>query len=216
MSPHALYRKIWSEIFFLLCSESAPLPQGFTGPFTSLPVWLPPYFLSLLLYSVAVFQFRSCVLLSPSERLTPAATPPSESTSENLAPELGHSWSACPLRDTSTLHSRLCWAWACLWVAMSSTYTLTLPLVLLLPPVLSALLTNDGFPFPIGLCDLIGAAHLTEGHASDDKDHDTWTGAVLSRCLILVPVAIPGTARAERWAWSHYMTSLAWCPVTFH
>ena len=62
---------------------------------------------------------------------------------------------------------------------------------------LVALLTNDGLPLPIGLCDLIGAAHLAEGHATDDEDHDTWSSAVLSRCLILVPVAVPSTARAE-------------------
>ena len=83
---------------------------------------------------------------------------------------------------------------------MFAACTLTLLLVLGLRSVipLVALLTNDGFPFPIGLCDLIGAAHLTEGHAADDEDHDTWTGAILSRGLILVPVAVPSTARAER------------------
>ncbi len=70
------------------------------------------------------------------------------------------------------------------------------------PPV--ALLTNDGLPLPIGLCDLIGTAHLAEGHAADDEDHDTWPSAVLSRCLILVPVAVPSTAGAERKSGSHY------------
>lgn len=68
---------------------------------------------------------------------------------------------------------------------------------------LVALLTNDGFPLPIGLCDLIGAAHLAEGHAADDEDHDTRSGAVLSRCLILVPVAVPSTGRAHRKAVSY-------------
>lgn len=36
------------------------------------------------------------------------------------------------------------------------------------PP--GALLTNDGLPLPIGLCDLIGAAHLAEGDPADDED----------------------------------------------
>lgn len=69
---------------------------------------------------------------------------------------------------------------------------------------LVALLTNDGFPLPIGLCDLIGAAHLAEGHPADNEDHDTWPGAVLSRCLIFVPVAIPSTVRADGKAVSRY------------
>lgn len=64
------------------------------------------------------------------------------------------------------------------------------------PP--AALLTNDGLPFPIGLRNLIGAAHLAEGHAADDEDYDTRPGAILSRRLILVPVAVPSTVRAER------------------
>lgn len=63
---------------------------------------------------------------------------------------------------------------------------------------LVSLLTDDGFPLPIGLCDLIGTAHLTEGHAADYEDHDPWSSAVLSGCLILVPVAIPSTNRADR------------------
>lgn len=74
---------------------------------------------------------------------------------------------------------------------------------------LVSLLTNDGFPLPIGLCDLIGAAHLAEGHAADDEDHDTWSSAVLSRCLILVPVAIPSTARADRKTVSCYYSVIA-------
>lgn len=64
------------------------------------------------------------------------------------------------------------------------------------PPNVS-LLTNDGLPFSIGLCDLIGTAHLTEGHATDDEDHDSWTCAVLSRCFILVPLSVPSAATAE-------------------
>ncbi len=61
-----------------------------------------------------------------------------------------------------------------------------------------ALLTSDGLPLPIGLCDLIGAAHLAEGHATNDENYDTWSSAILPRCLILVPVAVPSTARVER------------------
>ena len=68
-----------------------------------------------------------------------------------------------------------------------------------------ALLTNDGLPLPIGLCDLIGAAHLAEGRAADDEDHDTWAGAVLSRCLVLVPVAVSGTVRAEKDSHGRYL-----------
>lgn len=58
----------------------------------------------------------------------------------------------------------------------------------------ATLLTNDGFPLPIGLCDLIGTAHFAERHAADDEYHDTWPSAVLSGCLVLVPVAVPSTA----------------------
>lgn len=64
--------------------------------------------------------------------------------------------------------------------------------------LLDALLTDDGLPLPIGLRDLIGAAHLAKGHAADDEDYDARPGAVLSRRLVLVPVAIPSTAGAER------------------
>lgn len=74
----------------------------------------------------------------------------------------------------------------------------------MVPPV--ALLTDDGFPFPIGLCDLIGAAHFTEGHAANDEDHDTRAGAVLSRCLVLVPVAVPSAAGAQRSKRDHVIT----------
>lgn len=75
------------------------------------------------------------------------------------------------------------------------------------PPV--ALLTNDGLPLPIGLCDLIGAAHLAEGHAANDEDYDTRPGAVLSRCLVLVPVAVPSTAGAGRKTGSRYYSFIA-------
>lgn len=94
------------------------------------------------------------------------------------------------------------------------TLLLTLDLRSVAPPV--ALLTNDGLPLPIGLCDLIGAAHLTEGHTADDEDHDTWPGAVLSRCLILVPVAIPSTARAERITGSRYCRFIAIISLSLH
>lgn len=59
------------------------------------------------------------------------------------------------------------------------------------PP--GVLLTNDGLPLPIGLCDLIGTAHLAKGHTADNEDEDAWPSAVLSRSLILVPVSIPST-----------------------
>ena len=58
-------------------------------------------------------------------------------------------------------------------------------------------LTNDGFPLPIGLCDFIGAAHLAEGHSTNDEDHDPWSGAVLARCLVLMPVSVSSTVRKE-------------------
>lgn len=80
---------------------------------------------------------------------------------------------------------------------------------------LVTLLTDDGFPLPIGLCDLIGAAHLAEGHATDDEDHDTWSGAVLSGCLILVPVAVPSASRAHRKAESCYHSVTALPVSTF-
>lgn len=63
------------------------------------------------------------------------------------------------------------------------------------PPI--ALLTNDCFPLPVGLRDFVGAAHLAEGHTADDEDHHTRPGAVLSGCLVLVPVAITSTAVQE-------------------
>lgn len=56
-------------------------------------------------------------------------------------------------------------------------------------------LTDDGLPFAVGLCDLIGAAHLAERHSTNDEDEDAWPSAVFSRGLILVPVAVPGAAR---------------------
>lgn len=59
-------------------------------------------------------------------------------------------------------------------------------------------LTNKDLPFPIGVCHLISTAHLAKGHASDDEDDEAGSSAVLARSLILVPVAVPGTARAER------------------
>lgn len=58
-------------------------------------------------------------------------------------------------------------------------------------------LTNDGFPLPVGLRDLIGAAHFAEGNAANDEDHDTWPSAVLSGRLVLVPVTIPSTVVKE-------------------
>lgn len=63
------------------------------------------------------------------------------------------------------------------------------------PQVARITLTDDGLPFSVGLCDLIGATHLAERHATDDEDNDTWPGAILSRGLILVPVAVSSTAR---------------------
>lgn len=57
------------------------------------------------------------------------------------------------------------------------------------------ILTDDGLPFAVRLCDLISTAHLAERRSTNDEDNDTWPSAVLSRGLILVPVAIPGTAR---------------------
>ena len=56
-------------------------------------------------------------------------------------------------------------------------------------------LTNDGLPLPVGLRDLVGRAHLAEGRASDDEDHDARPGAVLAWGLVLVPLAITGTVR---------------------
>lgn len=72
-----------------------------------------------------------------------------------------------------------------------------------------ALLTNDGFPLPIGLCDLISAAHLAEGRAADDEDHDTRASAILSWSLVLVPVAVPSTAGAEGQIYYYRSYSLA-------
>lgn len=59
-------------------------------------------------------------------------------------------------------------------------------------------LTNDGLPLAIGLCDLVGAAHLAEGHPADDEDDNAGASAVLAGGLVLVPVAIPGTAEDQR------------------
>lgn len=97
--------------------------------------------------------------------------------------------------------------WVYLWV--DCTYELLHALGLRSVAPLVALLTNDGLPLPIGLCDLIGAAHLAEGHAADDEDYDTRSGAVLSRCLVLVPVAVPSTAGAERKTGSPYYSFIA-------
>lgn len=58
-------------------------------------------------------------------------------------------------------------------------------------------LTDHSLPLPVGLCDFVGAAHLAEGHASDDEDHQSGTGAVLSGCLVLVPVSISSAATEE-------------------
>lgn len=74
-------------------------------------------------------------------------------------------------------------------------------------------LTNDGLPLPVGLRDLVGRAHLAEGRASNDEDHDAWPSAVLAWGLILVPVAITGTARegeaqSKRVAYQCYSSSL--------
>lgn len=52
---------------------------------------------------------------------------------------------------------------------------------------------NQSLPFAVGLCDLIDAAHLTVGHASNDKDNDPWAVAYLSWALVLMPVTISST-----------------------
>lgn len=66
------------------------------------------------------------------------------------------------------------------------------------PRPLHSLLTNQGLPLPIGLCDLIGAAHLAERNAADDEDDDAGPGAVLSGRLVLVPVAVASAAGTQR------------------
>lgn len=66
------------------------------------------------------------------------------------------------------------------------------------PRPLHSLLTNQGLPLPIGLCDLIGAAHLAERHAADDEDDDAGPGAVLPGRLVLVPVAVASAAGPGR------------------
>lgn len=96
------------------------------------------------------------------------------------------------------------------------TWLLALGLRSAAPP--GALLTNDGLPLPIGLCDLIGAAHLAKGHAADDEDNDPRPSAVLSRCLVLVPVAIPSTAEQEDRATlvQFYSSSLSYLGILAH
>ena len=59
-------------------------------------------------------------------------------------------------------------------------------------------LTNQGLPFAIGLCDLIDAAHLAVGHASDDEDDDARACFHLRRALVLVPVTVAGTATGSK------------------
>lgn len=70
------------------------------------------------------------------------------------------------------------------------------------PRPLHSLLTNQGLPLPIGLCDLIGAAHLAERHAADDEDDDAGPGAVLPGRLVLVPVAV-ASAAGTQWTGRH-------------
>lgn len=87
--------------------------------------------------------------------------------------------SAQKLRIVCNVKANVCKCYSCKYLASPSGF----------------ILTDDGLPFAVGLCDLIGAAHLAERHSTDDEDDDTWPSAVLSRGLILVPVAIPSTAR---------------------
>lgn len=58
---------------------------------------------------------------------------------------------------------------------------------------LSLQLTDESFPFAVGLSDLIDAAHLAVGHTPDDEDDDAWAVAYLSWTLVLMPVPITGT-----------------------
>lgn len=76
------------------------------------------------------------------------------------------------------------------------------------PRPLPSRLTNQGLPLPIGLCDLVGAAHLAERHAADDEDDDAGPGAVLSRRLVLVPVAVASAGRTQ-WTGRHRDVTIA-------
>lgn len=67
-------------------------------------------------------------------------------------------------------------------------------------------LTNESLPLPVGLCDLVGAAHLAVRQSADDEDHDAGTSAHFARALVLVPVAIAGTARRKERREKEYWT----------
>lgn len=51
-------------------------------------------------------------------------------------------------------------------------------------------LTNQCLPLPIGLGDLIHAAHLTVCHAPNDENNDPGPCLYLGGAPVLVPVAI--------------------------
>ncbi len=53
--------------------------------------------------------------------------------------------------------------------------------------------TDESFPFAVGLCDLIDAAHLAVGHTPDDEDDDAWAVTYLSWALVFMPVSITCT-----------------------